>query len=343
MLYSRESYPSHERDRLEPTRQLGSLWNAAIQLARKQIFGAKEADSIGMTCGYPLLYSRLSSLMHRGRLAALLGLLAGLALAPCARAQSAGTWNKRGQAAELRQDYDTAYEDYLKAHQKSPKDMRYEARVDRMRFQAAAAHVDRGRVLRQNGDITGALNQFTRALQIDPSNEAATQEIQITQRMDKTPGAAVIPPPGTAESPAALRDIADISAPIQLKPVSEDPITLDMVETAKNVYTAVGKLAGLNVIFDPDFDTGAGATKRIPVHLTDVSLADALRIVGMISGTFYKPVTKDTIFVGQRRQRDPDGDPQHSAARRQDFSDSEPERAGGAGDPGPADAGAEAG
>jgi general secretion pathway protein D len=237
--------------------------------------------------------------MHRGRLAALPVLLAGLALAPCARAQSAGTWNKRGEAAELHQDYDTAYEDYLKAHQKSPKDMRYQARVDRMRFQAAAAHVDRGRVLRQSGDIAGALNQFTRALQIDPSNEAATQEIQITQRMDQTPGAAVIPPPGTSESVAALRDISDLSAPIELKPVSDDLITLHITETAKNVYTAVGKLAGLNVIFDPDFDTATGATKRIPVELTDVSLADALRIVGMISGTFYKPVTKDTIFVAQ--------------------------------------------
>ena len=58
-----------------------------------------------------------------------------------------------------------------------------------MRFQAAAMHVDRGRVLRQSGDIAGALNQFTRALQIDPGNEAAAQEMQITQRQDQTPGA----------------------------------------------------------------------------------------------------------------------------------------------------------
>jgi len=35
--------------------------------------------------------------------------------------QSAGTWNKRGQAAELKEDYDTAYEDYLQAHNKAPR------------------------------------------------------------------------------------------------------------------------------------------------------------------------------------------------------------------------------
>jgi general secretion pathway protein D len=209
----------------------------------------------------------------------------------------ASTWNKRGQDAELREDYDAAYEDYLHAHQKSPKDMRYQTRLDRMRFQAAAAHVDRGRVLRQSGDIAGALNQFTRALQIDPGNEAAAQEIQITKAVDTGAAAAAAPAGASAESAAAERDTADVSAPIQLKPLSDDTITLHMVEGVRNVYEAIGKLAGLNVLFDPDFTTSGADTKRIPVDLTSVSLSDALGIVGTISNTFYKAVTPDTIFV----------------------------------------------
>ena len=193
--------------------------------------------------------------------------------------------------AELRQDYDAAYEDYLKAHQKKPGDLRYQERLARMRFQAAAMHVDRGRVLRQSGDIAGALNQFTRALQIDPGNEAAAQEVQITQRQDQTPGASAAPL-GTTENGANLKEISDISPPLELKPVSDDPITLHMVEDSKNIYQAIGKLAGLNVIFDPEY-----VSKRIPVDLANVSLSDALRIVGTVSGTFYKAVTADTIFV----------------------------------------------
>ena len=51
---------------------------------------------------------------------------------------------------------------------------------------------------------------------------------------------------------------------------------------------------GLNVIFDPDY-----ASKRIPVDLNSVSLPDALHIVGVLSGTFWKPVTTNTIFVAQ--------------------------------------------
>jgi general secretion pathway protein D len=163
-------------------------------------FDAKEALSIGMTRRLSLLLAATSRsrCAVRGLPILLLLGLASLAAAPSAHAQTSGTWNKRGQEAELREDYDAAYEDYLHAHQKNPKDLRFQERLARMRFQAAAVHVDRGRVLRQSGDIGGALNQFTRALQIDPGNESAAQEIRITQRADSGPAAAAgssSPPP----------------------------------------------------------------------------------------------------------------------------------------------------
>ena len=85
--------------------------------------------------------------------------------------------------------------------------------------------------------------------------------------------------------------------PVALKPVSDDPITLHMVEDTKVIYQAIGKAAGLNVIFDPDY-----TSKRIPLDLTNASLNDALRIVGMLAGTFWKPVTPNTIFVAQNNR-----------------------------------------
>lgn len=215
-----------------------------------------------------------------------------------AQAQTAGTWDKRGADAEVRQDYDAAFEDYKKARDKKPKDLRYQSHFDRMRFLAATQHVDRGRILRQNGDWNGAMQQFVRAREIDPSNQAAEQEIVITQRDEPAP---TITGPAAAAAMQQLsqqntvdREIATIAGPIQLMPVSNNPITLHMVEDVKNIYAAIGKLAGLNVIFDPDYQP-----KRIPIDLTNVTLAEALRIVGTVSGTFYKPVTTNTIFVAQ--------------------------------------------
>ena len=286
--------------------------------------GARGSDSIGMDLGThsTLVERRTCSGLTAGSkgvgqwvlFAVCAVLLWGMA--PAARAQSASGWNKRGQNAELRQDYDTAYEAYKHAHEKKPGDMRYTERVDRMRFQAAAQHVDRGRVLRQNGDVNGAINEFTRALQIDPGYEAAAQEIQITQHPQlmapvSAPGGAASvsaptgPVPAVAGTPApgvpapvaaseVLRDLGEVTGPVALKPLSEDPITLHIVSDTKEIYQAIGKAAGLNVLFDPDYQP-----KRVPVDLTRVSLGDALRIVGLVSGTFYKPVTADTIFVAQ--------------------------------------------
>src|SRR5579863_5762837 len=67
-----------------------------------------------------------------------------------------------------------------------------------------------------------------------------------------------------------------------------------MAEDAKVVYQAIAKAAGVNVLFDPDFNS-----KRITVDLNNVSLLDALRIVGVMSDTFWRPVTGNTIFIAQ--------------------------------------------
>jgi type II secretory pathway component GspD/PulD (secretin) len=88
--------------------------------------------------------------------------------------------------------------------------------------------------------------------------------------------------------------IARPVTPLQLKPLSNAPITMHLVDDSKTIYLAIGKTAGLNILFDSDY-----VSKHVPVDLTNVSLSDALRIVGEITGTFYIPLTPDTIFVVQ--------------------------------------------
>jgi general secretion pathway protein D len=206
--------------------------------------------------------------------------------------ESANANYKQGQAAEAREDYDAAFDDYQKALKKDPKEARFKIALARVRVTASAAHISNGRKLVQTGDTQGALAEFLHAAEIDPSNEAAQQEIaRLRQKQGER---APVPEIGLPVPPAVQQELASIGSPPLLKPVSNEPLSLHMTEDAKVVYQAVGKAAGVNVMFDPDFHSS-----RIQVDLNNVSLLDALRIVSVMSNTFWRPVTGNTIFVAQ--------------------------------------------
>jgi general secretion pathway protein D len=214
-----------------------------------------------------------------------------------AHAQSAAKWDKRGAAAEAQKDYDTALDDYHHALVKKPTEILYKSHYERMRFLASVGHIDRGRVLRQSGDFNGAFAEFTKATEIDPGNQTAQQELELLRKEQPSlfaPTTPVVPNEQMSRQSESLKEIDSMAGPIQLKAVSDEPITLHMVEDVKVIYQAIGKAAGLNVLFDPEY-----TSKRIPVDLTNTTWSDALRIVGTVSGTFYKPVTNNTIFVAQ--------------------------------------------
>jgi general secretion pathway protein D len=200
----------------------------------------------------------------------------------------AKTLYERGQAAEAKDDPVTAYENYYQAYEKDPKNLRYKTAYERLRFQAAAAHVNRGEKLAAQGDLTNALTEFLRALEIDPSNELAHQDIEHAR--EKLGQAK--PTQETSIPENKVEELAQVGSPVMLKPISNEPLTLHMTEDSKVVYQTVGKAAGINVLFDPDY-----TSKRIQVDIANVSLLDALRIVGVSSGTFWHPVTANTIFV----------------------------------------------
>jgi len=205
---------------------------------------------------------------------------------------SANALYKHGQAAEASQDYDTAFEDYQKAFQRNPKDLRFQTALYRVRVSASSMHISNGRKMLEAGNSEGALAEFLHASEIDPGNEAARQEIaRVRQKQGQAPPSAEIALP---EPPGEQEAIDSIGGPAELKPVSTEPVTLHMTEDTKVVYQAIGKAAGINVLFDPDF-----TSKRIQVDLNNVTLPDALRIVGTMSNTFWRPITSNSIFVAQ--------------------------------------------
>jgi general secretion pathway protein D len=197
----------------------------------------------------------------------------------------------KGKDAEARQNYELAYDYYKQAFDLKPKDLAYRAAYERLRFYAGASHVKRGQLLRDSGKLDEALAEFQKAVEIDPSSPIAQQEIRRTQQMidtAKTPG-----PKAAAPAPSGLQQrVQEAQGPVELAAISNIPITLKLTEDTKVIYETVGKLAGINVLFDPDY-----TSRRVKIELNGVTLEQALQIIALESKTFWRPVTPNTIFV----------------------------------------------
>src|SRR6267378_269973 len=195
----------------------------------------------------------------------------------------------QGKKAETLQDYDAALGYYQKALKADPYNANYKIKLNQTRFEASQAHVKQGVELRKKGNLQGAAGEFQRAQAIDPSSPVAEQELrktveQIAEKNRETDAAAE-PPSDSGQPPLAVQ-------PPEIKPLSRAAINLKMTNDAKIVFDTIGKLAGLTVIYDPDFPA-----RRIPVELNNVTLEQALEIVSLESKAFVKPVTENIIFV----------------------------------------------
>ena len=209
----------------------------------------------------------------------------------------------RGVRAESQNQDDAAYEAYKEAYALKPKDPKYLAAYLRLRASTAAEHVRKGQLLRDNVKLEEALVEFQHAAEIDRSNFAAQEEMSLTATMLKKQAqqaeVAATPKP---ESPLS-KMMEEVEGPVDLEPFSDTPLTLRMTTTADNVYKTIGKLAGINVLFDLDYKP-----QRINIELDDVPLREALRMVAMQSKTFWRPISTKAIFVA-------------SEGRRKDFED----------------------
>jgi len=217
----------------------------------------------------------------------LLVLVVTLAIA----ADKAKSLYNKGKDAEARQNYELAYDCYKQAYDLKPGDLTYRSSFERLRFLAGASHVHRGQLLREAGQLDAALAEFQKAVDIDPSSAIAQQEIRHTQQMidaakSAGPKAAAPPPSGVQKR------LAEAAGPVELAAISNVPINLKITEDSKVIYETVGKLAGINALFDPDY-----TSRRIKIELNNVSLEEALRIIALESKTFWRPVTPNTIFI----------------------------------------------
>ncbi len=260
----------------------------------------------------PLRLARIAAALQRPACALLLALtlLGSLALAGTRKAKNL---YEQGRAAEVQKNYDEALALYEQADLEDPKDHRYELAVRRTRFIAAQTHVDQGRRLRDQGQFEEALAHFQRAMTIDPSLTVAAQQyrrtLELVERRDHAgeeqgAGAAGKDSQSNQEAKDLTASVVDLDRlereqkvdslkpPPDLKPMSTEPINVTMSQQATVVFETIGKLAGINVLFDPEFQD-----KKIDISIQNATLPDALDYASLIAKTYWKPITRNAIFV----------------------------------------------
>ena len=210
---------------------------------------------------------------------------------------------------ELKGNFDHALELAEQAMTTDPSDPSYVLEVRRVRFEAGAAHVKAGQKLRSDGKLDEALAEFQKALGIDPSSDISEQEIRRTKEMidrnkngGKPSASNISPEEMKTLTPSELarkeqQQRIDSLLPVpELHPMNNmDPLKMQN-QKPRVLFETVCKLAGVNVLFDPEY-TQQQTITQVSVDLNSTSLEQDLDQLSVVTKSFWKPLSSNTIFV----------------------------------------------
>jgi len=197
---------------------------------------------------------------------------------------------RQGRKAELRKDWDTALVQYQQALKTEPENAQYIIRERQARIQASYFHLKQGQRWASEGRMDEAAGEFQKAAGIDPTNEAAAQELAklVTAR-----AAASRARESTLKKSLQAAEETESTGAIRLQPFPKEPLAhFRIAADSRKVFETLGKLAALNVAFTSDFQP-----RPISIDLTNVKVEDALRVLALQTKSFWKPVTSNTILV----------------------------------------------
>jgi general secretion pathway protein D len=215
-------------------------------------------------------------------------LLTAVTISACATSAAL----RNGEKAEQLQDYDRAVAEYTKAVRNDPENQTARQSLDRVKLRAAQEHYSRARRHYTVGRLDEALIEFQLAAELNPGSSeideglraarAALRNKVAVAREGKTQLETLIersrnlPPPGLD-----LPTDAKLMSSMTFRDAS-----------SRDVYIVLGRQAGVNVVFDPQF-----RDQPVSIDLKSASFEDALSSVSATTRNFYRVTAAKTITV----------------------------------------------
>ncbi len=201
-------------------------------------------------------------------------LIAALAAAACA---TFSAYYKQGTQAELNKQSDEAIAFYEKAALEDPKEPIYRLALERARISASLFHLQEARKLVAQGKREAAAVEYGKALSFNPRDtQTALEARQMTVEPPKEE-----PKPEKIEFPIKLKGR---DAPIQAR--------FGMESSLRSVFLAIGKSAGISVLFDENF-------RDIPYapDLNNQTLEGAIKVLCQATKNFYRIIDERTVII----------------------------------------------
>ena len=216
----------------------------------------------------------------------LLPLALSVAIAGCATSAAM----RAGRDADLVKDYDRAIVEYTKVLRADPDNREARKALELSKIRSSLDHFSRGRRFEAGGRLNEALVEFQIAAELNPGSAEVEQALNSvrTQLRNK-----VASRDGKTELETLVeRFLALMTAGQALPADGKMPESLTMRGSSRDVFTALGKIAGVNVVFDPLF-----RPQEVAIDLKNPSLEEALQAASSASRNFYRVTAQRTVTV----------------------------------------------
>lgn len=224
-------------------------------------------------------------------------LLLALSLSPGCAAR----WAYRQGLSEAKKgNWDLAVARLTRALQKDPDNIGYKIGLENARSQASRQHQLEARKHLAADDLEKAEEELGIAVNYDPANRGAIDELALLRDKVKKREAEK---QRLAEFEAGKLRAQNAQYPVPvLSPRSPAAIAMSFPDQSlEKVFTALGKVAGVNVLFDEGF-----RDKKVTVSLMGISFEEALEQLTFSNRLFYKVLDRNTLIIapeGQPKRR----------------------------------------
>lgn len=184
---------------------------------------------------------------------------------------------REGEAAEKQQDWETAYEFYSQAAEYAPKDKNYELRRANAKAALIQSHVDAAERDAISNRLDDARRELLIARELDPTNTV------VRDRLSEF----------LADQPPPARPVSQFAAEPELS-YQKGTQNFDYRGDTRGAYDEVARRFGVEDSFDSDMNS-----RPVQFVANDVDFSTAMRILGTITGTFWRPVSNRMFFVAQ--------------------------------------------